>query len=71
MSYFGSDLGDDYVGKVGILGNRSGNFAIQNADLVLCLGCRLSKSVTGYNRGLLPEKPKLSIWTSTRVNLWT
>ena len=72
VSYFGSDLGDDYVGKVGILGNRSGNFAIQNADLVLCLGCRLSKSVTGYNRSLFArEKPKSSIWTSTRVNLWT
>ena len=59
VSYFGSDLGDDYVGKVGILGNRSGNFAIQNADLVLCLGCRLSKSVTGYNRGLFAREAKV------------
>ena len=59
VSYFGSDLGDDYVGKVGILGNRSGNFAIQNADLVLCLGCRLSKSVTGYNRSLFAREAKV------------
>jgi acetolactate synthase I/II/III large subunit len=59
VSYFGSDLGDDYVGKVGILGNRSGNFAIQNADLVLCLGCRLSKSVTGYNRHLFAREAKV------------
>jgi acetolactate synthase-1/2/3 large subunit len=59
VSYFGSDLGDDYVGKVGILGNRSGNFAIQNADLVLCLGCRLSKSVTGYNRNLFAREAKV------------
>ncbi|ALI95150.1 hypothetical protein AP053_gp039 [Ostreococcus mediterraneus virus 1] len=59
VSYFGSDLGDDYVGKVGILGNRSGNFAIQNADLILCLGCRLSKSVTGYNRSLFAREAKV------------
>jgi len=56
VSYFGSDLGDDYIGKVGILGDRAGNFAIQNADLVLCLGCRLSKSVTGYNRSLFARE---------------
>jgi len=59
VSYFGSDLGDDYTGKVGILGNRSGNFAIQNADLILCLGCRLSKSITGYNRQLFAREAKI------------
>jgi acetolactate synthase-1/2/3 large subunit len=59
VSYFGSDLGDDYTGKVGILGNRSGNFAIQNADLILCLGCRLSKSITGYNRQLFAREAKV------------
>ena len=56
VSYFGSDLGDDYIGKVGILGDRAGNFAIQNADLIVCLGCRLSKSVTGYNRSLFARE---------------
>ena len=59
VSYFGSDLGDDYTGKVGILGNRSGNFAIQNADLILCIGCRLSKSITGYNRHLFAREAKI------------
>ena len=59
ISYFGSDLGNDYIGKVGIIGNRSGNFAIQNADLVLCLGCRLSKSITGYNRDLFAREAKI------------
>jgi acetolactate synthase-1/2/3 large subunit len=44
VTFFGSDLGDDYVGKIGLIGNRSGNFAIQNADLILCLGARLSKT---------------------------
>lgn len=59
VSYFGSDLSDGYTGKVGILGNRSGNFAIQNADLILCLGCRLSKSITGYNRQLFAREAKI------------
>ena len=59
VSYFGSDLGDDYIGKVGILGNRSGNFAIQNADLIVCLGCRLSKSITGYKRELFAREAKI------------
>jgi acetolactate synthase-1/2/3 large subunit len=59
VSYFGSDLGDDYTGKVGILANRPGNFAIQNADLILCLGCRLSKSITGYNRSLFAREAKI------------
>jgi len=52
VSFFGSDLGDDYVGKTGLIGDRAGNFAIQNADLILCLGSRLSKSITGYARNL-------------------
>lgn len=52
VSFFGSDLGDDYVGKTGLIGDRAGNFAIQNADLILCLGSRLSKSITGYSRDL-------------------
>ena len=52
VSFFGIDLGDDEIGRVGLIGNRSGNFAIQNCDVLLCLGCRLSKSITGYNRDM-------------------
>lgn len=59
VTFFGSDLGDDYVGKVGLIGNRSGNFAIQNADLILCLGSRLSKNITGYNRDLFAREAKV------------
>lgn len=59
ITFFGSDLGDDYVGKVGLIGNRSGNFAIQNADLILCLGSRLSKNITGYNRDLFAREAKI------------
>jgi acetolactate synthase-1/2/3 large subunit len=35
------------VGPFGVYGPRLGNFAVQNADLVLCLGSRLSQNVTG------------------------
>jgi len=59
VTFFGSDLGDDYVGKVGLIGNRSGNFAIQNADLVLCLGSRFSKNITGYRRDLFAREAKV------------
>ena len=39
----------DYVGRIGTLGNRSGNFALQNADLVLCLGSRNNIRQSSYN----------------------
>lgn len=38
-----------YAGRGGMLGNRAGNFAIQNADLVLSLGSRLSFRQVGFN----------------------
>lgn len=38
-----------YVGRAGIMGDRAGNFAIQNSDLVLSLGSRLSIRQVGYN----------------------
>lgn len=41
----------NYIGRVGTIGERSGNFAIQNADLVFMLGTRNNYRQTGYNRG--------------------
>lgn len=38
-----------YVGRGGIMGDRAGNFAIQNSDLILSLGSRLSIRQVGYN----------------------
>jgi acetolactate synthase-1/2/3 large subunit len=38
-----------YVGKAGTVGDRAGNFAVQNADLVLVLGCRLNIRQISYN----------------------
>lgn len=38
-----------YVGRPGTVGDRPGNFAVQNADLLLVLGCRLNIRQISYN----------------------
>ena len=38
-----------YVGRAGIMGDRPGNFAVQNSDLVIAIGNRLSIYQVGYN----------------------
>ncbi len=38
-----------YVGRGGNLGDRAGNFAVQNSDLILSIGSRLSFRQTGFN----------------------
>lgn len=38
-----------YAGRPGNFGDRAGNFAVQNSDLILSLGCRLSIRQTGFN----------------------
>jgi acetolactate synthase I/II/III large subunit len=38
-----------YVGNFGLLGERAANFAIQEADLIISFGSRLSIPCTGYN----------------------
>lgn len=37
-----------FVGRIGIKGDRPGNFAIQNSDLVISIGCRLSVTQTSF-----------------------
>jgi acetolactate synthase-1/2/3 large subunit len=37
-----------YIGKVGLRGDRAGNFAIQTADLVITIGTSLHVTTTGY-----------------------
>lgn len=39
-----------YFGRPGTVAGRSANFTIQNADLVIAIGCRLDFSITGFNR---------------------
>ncbi len=38
-----------FVGRQGTIGDRSGNFAVQNADLLIILGSRLNIRQIGYN----------------------
>lgn len=38
-----------YVGHPGVMGDRGANFIIQEADLILSIGCRLDTSVTAFN----------------------
>lgn len=38
-----------YAGRPGATGDRAGNFAVQNSDLFLSIGSRLSYKQTGYN----------------------
>lgn len=38
-----------YVGRGGNMGDRAGNFAVQNSDLLLAIGTRISIRQTGYD----------------------
>ena len=38
-----------FIGRPGTVGDRAGNFAVQNADLLLVLGSRLNIRQIGYN----------------------
>ena len=38
-----------YVGRPGTVGDRAGNFAVQNADFLLVLGSRLNVRQVSYN----------------------
>jgi len=38
-----------YAGRGGILGERSANFAVQNADLLLCIGSKMDFTQTGFD----------------------
>ena len=50
-----------YVGKIGVKGDRAGNLAMQNADLILSLGSSLHVSVTGYEYGDFAREAKLVV----------
>lgn len=52
-SRLGMDLMDDahplFIGRPGTYGDRPANFAAQNCDLMLVLGCRLGIGLVGYD----------------------
>lgn len=40
---------DNFIGRIGTLGNRAGNFALQNSDLVIFIGTRNNIRQVSYN----------------------
>jgi acetolactate synthase-1/2/3 large subunit len=44
------------AGLIGNFGQRAANFAVQNADLLLCLGCRLAPTAVGYETDLFARQ---------------
>jgi len=65
VSYLAVDLlpsnHPQYVGRLGIKGDRAGNFAVQNSDLVISLGCHLSVALTGFEYQLFARKAKVVV----------
>ena len=50
------------IGTVGIKGSRAANFALQNCDLLLILGCRMASPVIGYDPDLFsPDSFKIMV----------
>ncbi len=50
-----------FIGRIGNKGDRAGNFAVQNADLVLVIGSRLSVSSTGHEYQSFAREAKIVI----------
>ena len=51
-----------YAGKPGTVGDRPGNFTVQNSDLLIVLGCRLNIRQISYNwKSFAPKAYKIMI----------
>jgi len=48
-----------YCGKVGLIGDRAGNFTLQNCDLLISLGCRMAQSIVGYREDWFAREAKI------------
>lgn len=48
-----------FVGRTGTKGDRAGNFAMQNSDLLISLGSRLSVSTTGFEKETFAREAKI------------
>lgn len=47
-----------YIGRSGIMGDRAGNFSVQNSDLLLIIGSRMSIPQVGYNYNTFAREAK-------------
>jgi acetolactate synthase-1/2/3 large subunit len=52
---------ENYVGRIGIRGTRAGNFAMQNADLILSIGSRLAVPVVGHEYSLFAREARVVV----------
>jgi acetolactate synthase I/II/III large subunit len=50
-----------YIGRLGTKGDRAGNFAVQNADLILSIGSSLSIPVTGFRYDTFAREAKIVV----------
>ena len=51
-----------YYGNFGVFGGRTGNFIVQNADLILSLGARMSFKQIGFNyQSFAPKAEKIVV----------
>jgi acetolactate synthase-1/2/3 large subunit len=48
-----------FIGRIGVYGDRSGNFSIQNSDLIIVLGSSLCNSVVGYSPDTFARDAKI------------
>lgn len=58
-----------FFGRPGTVAPRGANFTIQNADLVLAIGCRMDFSITGFNRAQFARSAKIAVVDIDRVEL--
>jgi acetolactate synthase-1/2/3 large subunit len=50
-----------FIGRIGNKGDRAGNMAVQNSDLVISIGSRLSVSSTGHEYGNFAREAKIIV----------
>ena len=64
-SRLGIDLIDSgnvlYVGRPGNYGERSANFAVQNSDLIISIGCRLASALVGHDSKSFGKHAKIVV----------
>ena len=58
-----------YIGRGGIMGDRAGNFTVQNADLLLIIASRMSIPQVGYNYSTFAREAKKIIVDIDEIEL--
>ena len=48
-----------YCGKIGLIGDRAGNFSLQNCDLLISFGCRMAQGIVGYREDWFAREAKI------------